>query len=249
MHSKSMTKSMKKILFLILTIILIALPSTASNAGEQEKRFAQEIGSMLVTLFQPDSITVKISNGGSFAWAETEGANIDGIRIDKMKLLAMLRDVPQKIGTENKYDLANVIHMSYGELHLKEKDVNNYFLNGIDTKGFSNLHFDFTPNGFIANGLFSAKFIFNIRIRLRAQGVLGLRNDGVYLENTSIFVEGVKQPDSITKMIVDRVNPLLPFKKIPFPVYFKKITMTDSEAVLTSEQKPFSAGESWSWHK
>lgn len=241
--------STKKIILFIFSLIFIIISPAASNAGEQEKRLAEEIGTMLVTLFQPDSITVKISNGGSFAWAETEGANIDGIRIDKMKLMAMLRDIPKKVGTENKYELANLIHMSYGELHLKEKDVNNYFLSGIDTRGFSNLHFDFSPNGFKANGLFSAKFIFNIRIRLSAQGVLGLREDGVYLEDTSIFVEGVKQPDSLTKMIIGRVNPLLPFKKIPFPVYFKKITMTDSEAILTSEQKPFTFGESWSWHK
>ncbi len=240
---------MKKIILLIIMLFFTVAAPSRLYAAEQEKYIAEEIGSLLVSLFQPDSITVKISNGGSFAWAETTGAHIEGIRIEKIKLMAMLKEIPKKIRPEDKYELANLIHMSYGELHLKEKDVNDYFLSGVDTRGFSNLHFDFTPKGFRANGLFSAQFIFKIRIRLRAQGVLGLREDGIYLENTSIFVEGVKQPDGITNMILGKVNPLLPFKKIPFPVYFKKIAMTDTEAVLTSDPKSFTFGESWSWHK
>lgn len=239
---------MKKIVVMVLLFLAI-LHSSPVSAGEKEKRTAEEIGSLLVSLFHPDSIIVKISNGGSFAWVETSGASIDGIRIDKMKLMAMLKSFPKTIQSEDKYELANLIHMSYGEAHLREKDVNDYFLRGVDTSGFSNLKFDFTPQGFKANGLFSAKFIFDIRIRLSAKGVLGLREDGVYLENTSIFVEGIKQPETLTNMIIGKVNPLLPFNKIPFPVSFKKITMTETEAIMTSNPQPFDEGELWTWQK
>ncbi len=240
---------MKRIILpLILLAALIFIPSGAS-AGEHEKQIAKEIGNQLITLFKPDAVKVVISNGGSFAWAETKGAVIEGIRIDTMKLRAMLKEVPKSVDSNDKYMLANLIMMSEGEAVLLEKDVNDYFLKGVDTKGFTNLKFDFTPSGFVANGLFTAKFIVTIRIRLMAKGVLGMRPDGVYLEKTNIYVENVKQPDSLTNMILDRINPLLPFTKIPFPVKFKSITMDDNAAVMTSNPKLFTDGESWSWKK
>jgi len=231
---------------LIFTFILLCAPLFA---GETEKAAAKEIGGLLVKEFNPDSISVRISNGGSFAWAEMSGGNIEGIRIEGMKLRAMLRGMPKEVGRDDKYNLANLVMMSEGEVVLLEKDVNDYFKKGINTKGFSNLKFDFSPAGFTAEGMFSTKFLFTIKIRLKATGVLGLQKDGLYLEKTAIFVEGVRQPDSLTNMIVGRVNPLLPFKKIPFPVSFKKVIMTDTSAVMTSEPQPFTGGETWNWHK
>ena len=132
------------ILPLILMLALVLSPSGAS-AGEHEKEIAKEIGNQLITLFHPDAVKVVISNGGSFAWAETKGAVIEGIRIDTMKLRAMLKEVPKSVDSNDKYMLANLIMMSEGEAVLLEKDVNDYFRKGVDTKGFTNLNFDFTP--------------------------------------------------------------------------------------------------------
>ncbi|MCE5201140.1 MAG: hypothetical protein LLF78_01305 [Synergistaceae bacterium] len=240
---------MKKPVVFFVAILLMLFNAAQLSAGEAEKRVAKEIGGLLIEEFKPDSLKLKISDGGSFIWAEMVGANIEAIRIENMKLRAMLKEAPKQALSGDKYGLANLIMMSEGEVVLLEKDVNNYFLAGINTKGFSNLKFDFTPEGFSADGIFSAKFLFTIKIRLKAKGVLGLQADGVYLENTAIYVEGVKQPESLTSMIIGKVNPLLPFKKIPFPVSFKKIKMTDTSAIMTSDPKPFTKGESWSWHK
>lgn len=240
---------MKKIFMYILISLVILSSGQAVFAGEHEKEIAKQVGTQLVNLFQPDAVSVTISNGGSFAWAEATGAVIDNIRMENMKLSAMLREIPKEVKSGDKYELARLVMMSEGEAVLLEKDVNAYFQKGIDTSGFSNLKFDFSPEGFKASGMFSAKFIFNIRIRLSAEGKLGLEPDGIYLKDSSIFIEGVKQPDSLTNMIVGRVNPLLPFSKIPFPVKFRNIKMTDTSAVITSDLRPFQNGETWSWKK
>jgi hypothetical protein len=239
---------MKKVLTAALVMMaLVAFPSQVL-AGAHEKNIARQIGNLLITQFQPESIKVTISNGGSFAWVEATGMKIEKIRIENMKLRALLKDIPQKVGSNDKYDLASLIMSSKGEMVLAEKDVNNYFRSN-NNSGFSKLKFNFTPQGFSAQGLFSTTVVFNLHIRLKATGVLGLENDGIYLEDTSIYVEGLKQNDDLVDFIIGRVNPLLPFKKIPFPVEFKKIYMTNNAAVVTSDPQPIGNGESWSWHK
>lgn len=229
-----------------MIMALVTFPSQLM-AGEHEKNVAKQIGNLLITQFQPESIKVTISNGGSFAWVEATGMKIEKVRIENMKLRAMLKAIPDKVGANDKYDLANLIMSSKGEMVLAEKDVNDYFKTNT-TSGFSKLKFNFTPQGFSAEGLFSANVVFKIHIRLKATGVLGLEKDGIYLEDTSIYVEGLKQNDDLVDYIIGRVNPLLPFKKIPFPVDFSSITMTDKAAIVTSRPQPIS-GESWSWHK
>lgn len=227
--------------------MLVLAPGAAVAATENEQ--AAAMGEMLVRLFTPESIEVTISNGGSFAWVEAKGAIIDKMRIDKLKLRAMIKDVKDPTDKEDKYDLAKLILMSNGELTLLEKDVNDLFKGDIETKGFSNLVFDFRPSGFKAKGLFMAKFIFAIRIRLRAEGILALHDDGVYIENIEIFTEGVHQPDGLVKMVKARINPLLSFDKIPFPIEFKKLTMTDDAIILTGFPERFTGGVVWLWKK
>lgn len=241
----------KKSLFLILLGIAIFTFSAAASAGQQEKNLAEGIGGMLVELLQPDSLEVRISDGRNFAWAEAYGGKMDKIRVESMKLRAMLSDrLPKDVDRKDKYALAKMILMSQGEMVLLEKDVNALFASGLDTKGFSNLAFDFRPQGFKAEGLFSTQLIVPLRIRLRAEGVLGLQPDGVYLEDTTFFVEGVTMPESMVKsMVLDKVNPLLSFKEIPFPIEFKSIAMDNDAVVLSGAPEPFPAGETWRYKK
>lgn len=238
-----------KKLFAFLIFFLFFVFPQALFAGYYERSLAKGIGEILIKNFNPESLNVVISQGGSFAWAEASGVRLGGMRVDNMKLRAMLRDIPGEIEKEDKYSLSSMIMMSWGEMKLLEKDVNEYFKRGVNTKGFSHLNFDFTPDGFTVNGIFSAKFLFRIRIRLSAEGKLGIRPDGVYLEDTVIYVEGVRQPKSITNMIINRINPLLSIKKIPFPTKFKRIIMTQDSAIVTSDPQMFTYGERWQWRK
>jgi hypothetical protein len=180
------------------------------------------------------------------------GGVIDGIRIEKMKLLAELEEtiVPNENGSESsKSSLAKMIRSSKGEVVLAEKDVNDYFKKNENPDGFSNLQFDFTPAGFTATGNFITKIIIDLDLPIFAKGILGLHDNGVYLDKTSITVKGINQPDALTNLLLSKINPLLEFKDIPFPVAFEKIKMTEKAAVMTGEPREFKGGVRWEWNK
>lgn len=234
---------MKKLIFALLLYVFF-LPSPACAV---DNKLPRELGEMLIEHFSPESVTVTISDGGNFTWVEAKGAIIDKMRVDDLKLRAMIKTINGSVRSGDKYDLAKMILMSQGELTLLESDVNALFKGDDDVSGFSDLSFSFLPNGFTANGIFTAQFLLTIRIRLRAEGVLALRSDGIYIEKIKIFTEGVQTPDGLVKMVSDRINPLLSFEKLPFPVEFKEIRMGNKAAVLTGFPKPFEGGRSWSW--
>jgi len=236
---------LKKIL-IILTSLCVLFSALLARADQYN--LPQEMGEMLEELFSPESIEVTISDGGNFAWIEAKGAIIDKMRVESLKLRAMIETTGGSVRGVDKYDLAKMIMMSQGELTLLEKDVNILFA-GVerDSRGFSDLSFNFTPDGFTARGVFTAQLLFTIKIRLQADGVLALRPDGIYVENIKIFTQGVQTPDGLVSMVSDRINPLLSFEKIPFPVEFKEIKMTNEAAVLTGYPKPFEGGRTWNW--
>lgn len=239
----------KKTIFTLAVLCVLLLSFAAGEAVAQDSKKARDMGLRLIELFSPESITVTMSDGGSFAWVEAKGAIIDKIRIEDLKLRAMIKNTGEKFDMKDKDALAKQILMSQGELTLLEKDVNKLFTGEIETKGFSDLVFDFKPDGFTANGVFTTQFLFTIKIRLRAQGKLALQPDGIYIEDVKIYTEGVSTPDGIVKMVKDRINPLLSFDKIPFPTEFKEVIMTEDAAILTGSPQRFEGGTSWQWQK
>lgn len=237
---------LKKISY-VCSVALLALMAFLPRAALADMTLAEGIGNMLLKKFAPESIYVTMSNGGGFAWAEVKGAVIDDVRVESLKMRALLTSPPEGFDMSDENKIAELILSSKGEAVLLEKDVNSYFGTGVDTKGFSHLKFDFLPEGYTATGIFSGRVIIPIRIRLKAKGILALERDGIYLDDTAIYVEGVKQPASLTNMIVKRVNPLLPFSKIPFPVDFNRVEMTDDSVIATSDPEPFEGSQSWKW--
>jgi hypothetical protein len=188
------------------------------------------------------TVTVRESR----AFAEMRGAVLSRIRIDTMRLDALLTNLDQPL-SEDAESLASLIGYSRGEIVLLERDVNDYF-SANDTRGFSNLVFNFKPGGFRAEGIFSATFLFTIRIRLAAAGILSLGSDGVYLDDVNIYTEGVKQPDMLTNQVLSRVNPLIEWSSIPFKVQFREISMDDDAARMTGYPKPLE-GAAYIWEK
>lgn len=207
---------------------------------------ASRMAGMLGREFEPDSVSVTVLD--SHAYAEMKGCEISGIRIDTMRLEALLTNRGESVKSDDAKALATMIGFSRGEIILTEKDVNGYFA-GNDIRGFSGLRFDFSPQGFKASGVFSAKFLMTIRIQLAAHGVLALRPDGVYLDKVAIYVENMKQPDILTRQIVAHVNPLLEWSDIPFKVEFKTVAMDDSAARMSGNPKRFEGGSTSEWKK
>lgn len=235
-----------------LSIVLTVFFSAAlgglappAHAGVSDAEMAGRMAFLLGESFSPDSLTVTVKE--SRAYAEMKGVVMSGIRIDAMRLNALLTNKDAVLSGDVDA-LASLIGYSRGEIVLLEEDVNAYFaLN--EQSGFSNLRFDFSPSGFTANGVFSADFIFTLRIRLAAKGVLELGRDGVYLEDVSIYVENVKQPEMLTKQIISRVNPLLEFSDIPFKVAFDTVTMDDTSAKMSGSPEKISGGSTAEWKK
>lgn len=241
--------SVKNVLFAAVFIILFQ--TAPLSASEAEMSVAAGLGGMLIEQFQPEKLEVTVSNGGSFVYAEATGAVIEDMRVEKIRVEAMMKEPPRDIRIEKKYELADLIYFSKGEVVLLEKDVNDYFVKNFeDIKGFTNMRCDFSTRGFSASGTFTAKFIFTFSVNLKATGVLSLRSDGIYLDDTEFFISNVKQPQYIAGQILKEVNPLLEFKEdIPFPVSLKKLTMTDTKVVATGYPKRFSGGEAWSYSR
>jgi hypothetical protein len=237
---------MKKNITMILSFLFISSILGLPAQAVPKKILPESIGRNIASEFRPESAVVRIK--GLTAWIEINGGTIDGIRIDKMKLLALLQEVSAPDGSVDSASyLSQMIKSSKGEVVLTEKDVNDYFKKNDNPEGFSDLQFDFKREGFTASGKFRTKIIIDLELPISANGVLGLRDDGVYLENTVIKVEGMSQPEFLTNMILSKLNPLLEFKDIPFPVTFEKIIMTDNAAIMTGEPKEFKDGETWKW--
>ena len=236
----------KHVFFIFNTLLLLCFMIHSSDALEQTE-VAELIGKNIVAEFRPEAAAIKVKN--KTAWIEVTGGIIDGIRIEKMKLLA---ELDETTFNENELEssslfLAKMIKSSTGEVVLAEKDVNDYFKKNENPDGFSNLQFNFKPVGFTATGNFITKIIIEIDLPLYAKGTLGLHEDGVYLDKTTITVKGLNQPEALTNLLISKINPLLEFKDIPFPVTFEKIKMTEKAAIMTGEPKEFKGGTKWQW--
>ena len=235
---------MKKAFLLVMAISI--LYCAGGSEASEEKRLAEKIGISMLSLFSPDSIKVQISDGSVKAWIEMSGGTIDRIRIEKIRLSAELESMPSaaRINSESS-KLEEIIKDSVGEITLAEKDVNDHFRNNENPDGFSDLRFDFKEEGFSATARFRTKFIIEIDLPVTAKGILVLRNEAVCLEDVVIAAEGIRQPELLSKMIISKINPLLEFKDIPFPVTFERIIMTESAAVMTGRPQEFKGGETW----
>lgn len=239
---------MKKYIFWTLFFLSIYHNSNKCLYAAELKILPETIGESLVAEFSPDAVLVKVKNHN--AWIEINGGIIDGIRIENMKLLAILHEVSdQKLGINSLSSLAQMIKSSKGEVILTEKDINKYFNENKNPDGFSDLHFDFKKEGFSASGRFRTKIIVNLELPISAKGQLRLYKEGVYLKNTVITVEGITQPDMLTNIILSKINPLLEFKEIPFSITFEKIIMTEEAAIMTGILKEFMGGKIWKWEK
>lgn len=218
-------------------------------AGQTEAGAARMIGEALRNEFRPESVSVTVADGGRRAWAECLGADISGIKIKEVRLDAVI-DPAGVESARSGEDIMSCIESSRGEITIAERDVNEYFERNGGASGFSSLRFDFTPNGYRAKGRFEAELlVVKLDLNLEAEGRLGLRSDGVYLEDTILYAEGAKQSDSITELVTSKVNPLLSFSDIPFPVEFSSIKMSGSEATMTGNPEKPGKGERWSWNR
>lgn len=98
----------------------------ACSSSTEKKILPESIGRNIASEFRPESAVVRIK--GLTAWIEINGGTIDGIRIDKMKLLAVLQEVSAQDGSVDSASyLSQMIKSSKGEVVLTEKDVNDYF--------------------------------------------------------------------------------------------------------------------------
>lgn len=208
--------------------------ANAAYAGVREDEAAAEIAAIIKRDITPEAVRVEIPDGGRSARIDCRGAKLSGIRVERLALDAALSGLPEKGAADYGSSLAQCVTSSKGEIVLLEDDVNAFFKDNSQLKGFKELHFDFAPKGYTATGKYEMDMAFiKLDVSLKAEGRLAVRRDGLYLDDTDIWVQGLKQPKSIADSVISKVNPLLLFSRIPFPVEFKEVSMTDREALLT----------------
>ena len=241
---------MKKIIAAAAVVLLLTALCLPLFAGEAEQKEAESIGLLLAAKLSPESLEVTVADGGRLAWIVARGSRQDSIRVEKTCLLARLKAQPASTDLSGGRKLASLVESSDAEIELLEKDVNNYFASvPAAASGLSDLAFDFKPGVFTATGVYKTKLFIELKLDVEAEGRLGLRSDGLYIEEPVLRVEGLRQPAAVTNELIGSLNPLLSFSSLPFPVSFTRVAMTDRAAVMTGDPKPLAGGEKWSWHK
>jgi hypothetical protein len=237
---------MRKLFTIVSAAFFVSslLLSPAACEVVSDRAMAETLARMLGDKFKPDSLEVTVD--GSHAYAEARGFTLSGVRIAMLRLEAILNGSgPPEAGGDIK-TLASLIGYSWGEITLRDEDINAYF-SANETRGFADLAVGFTPDGFKAEGIFTTRLIFTLRIRLRATGNFVLRRDGVYIDNAGIYVEGMKQPEFLTDQVMERANPLIEWDDIPFKVVFREINMDWDTATMTGYPSKFEGGATARW--
>jgi hypothetical protein len=212
---------------------------SALTNGEMARTLAQKLGAE----FAPEYLLVKVLD--SHAYAEARGVYLSGVRIDSLKIEAMLTSNEAPDGDDIEA-LASLIGYSWGEVVLRAEDINKYFAK-YEARGFSNLMVNFSPAGFRVEGIFTTSLLFTLRVRLSATGNLALKSDGVYIDDAAIYIENHKQPEFIKDQALKRANPLITWSEIPFKIVFKNIDMTDTSAIMSGNPRDFDGGETAVW--
>lgn len=221
-----------------LCVILFSLCFFASSgfASPVEER----VGRFLVDEFNPEKIVVEGTEGGSFMYAHANGIDIEGMRLESISLYALMKSYfpGSDLTNKDKYEIADMIYMSRGELVILEKDVHDYCSKEMeDIKGFRDMRIDFNEDGFKFSGIYTAKFLFTFNFRLSATARVSYDANGLNLTDVKLFINNVQQPESLSKLLTDKINPLIKSEKIPFPVKVTDIIYKDDRIIFTGYPK------------
>lgn len=228
-------KTVKKIIYPLLFLLFLSMPNIASA----QTRVEEQVGQLLVKEFDPESLVVEATDGGSFLYAKAKGVVLEGMRIDSISVFAMMKEPPRNLSGEDVYELADLIHLARAEVVLLKKDVDAYCSTAVeDVKGFTNLEVDFSSDNISVSGIYTAKFLFTFNIRLLAKSKLGFINGDFSLVDTEFYISGVRQPDYLTEKLLKEINPLIKRDMIPFQVDIDKIIVTDDRIVVTGNPQP-----------
>jgi hypothetical protein len=230
-------------MIVVAALLLPAAFIPSECPGMTDFEMASALAEKLGDEFNPESLSVKVLD--NHAYAEAGGVFLSGVRVDTLKIEAMLTssDVPEG----DAESLASIIGYSWGEVTLLASDVNDYFREN-ESRGFSDLKVEFSPDGFRASGVFTASLLFTFRIKIAASGKFGLRPDGVYIEDAMVYIQNVRQPGFLVKEMMERANPLLEWSEIPFRVAFKTIAVTEHSATMSGTPRDFDGGASAAWN-
>jgi hypothetical protein len=240
------SKNLKICLKFMLVVTALILPAAFAPSeclALSDFGMASALAEKLGDEFNPESLSVKVLD--NHAYAEARGVFLSGVRVDTLKIEAMLSS--SEVPEGDAESLASIIGYSWGEVTLLASDVNDYFREN-ESRGFSDLKVELSPEGFRASGVFTASLLFTFRIKIAASGKFGLRPDGVYIEDAMVYIQNVKQPGFLVREMMERANPLLKWSEIPFRVMFKTISVTEHAATMSGAPRDFEEGELVTWN-
>jgi hypothetical protein len=236
-------KNCLRFMIVAAALLLPAAFMPSECPGMTDIEMASAIAEILGDEFNPESLSVKVRN--NHAYAEAGGVFLRGVRVDRLKIEAILAS--SEIPEGDAESLASIISYSWGDVTLLASDVNDYFTeNG--SRGFSDLKLELSPDGFRVSGIFAASLLFTFRVKLAASGKFGLRPDGVYIEDAMVHIQNVSQSGFLVKEMLKKANPLLEWSEIPFRIMFRTIALTEHSATMSGAPRDFDGGEPVTWN-
>ncbi|MDR3164719.1 MAG: hypothetical protein LBU13_03995 [Synergistaceae bacterium] len=232
-----------KFMIIAAALFLSAMFVPSKCFGLTDFEMASALAKKLGDEFKPESLSVKVL--GNRAYAEAGGVFLGGVRVDTLKIEAMLTS--SEVPEGNAESLASIISYSWGEVTLLASDVNDYFRKN-KSRGFSDLKVEFNSDGFRASGVFTTSLLFTFKIMLSASGKFGLHPDGVYIEDAMVYIRNVRQPGFLVKEMMERANPLIKWSEIPFRIVFRNIAVTEHSATMSGAPRDFNGGSSVVWN-
>ena len=200
----------------------------------------------LIHRFHPDAIELVLdaepdeTGAVRRLYAALTGAVYEGIRIDSLSLEAVFcvfRTVRDSGGTELT-ELASSVN-GYFDARLRERDLNDFLVgrvvDGNGDEKWKKVRVDFLPSRLSARGYYSNS---GLTALVELDGMLELV-DGtqVILSDYALRINNADQA-SFVEEAIRKAQPLLDFRKFPFPVVLKSLVITDDSISLATRVPP-----------
>ncbi len=234
-------------LFAALAILLIALPAAAQAPATDDGRAAL-LKAALEKKFSPQSMDVLLEGGPDAkgfvkrAVVRAKGAVIDKLRVDTLVMEAsdLQFNAPEEWETKLEVKSAGDTR-SRGV--ILEKDINAAMKESVkgDNK-WKSIRMDLSPERIKAVGVYETHFIFKLHLVVKLTGKLDASPDGkqIFIRDYKLNVSGFSMPQGLTDDVIDKVQPIIDFRKSVFPVSVKKIVMDDTSISFVSDPPPAS---------
>jgi hypothetical protein len=238
----------KRMILALCAVVCLAaaLPAGAQSIPQSEEGRAALLRSALERKFAPQSMEVRLEGGPDAkgfvkkAVVRARGAVIDKLRVDTLVMEAsdLQFNPPEEWSRHLEVKSAGDTR-SRGV--ILETDINAAMSESVkDDKKWKSIRMDLSPTQIKAVGVYETYFIFKLHLVAKLTGVLAASPDGkqIFIRDYKLNVSGMTMPQGLVEDVIEKVQPIVDFRKSVFPVSVKKIVMDDKSISFVSDPPP-----------